>query len=529
MRKSSVIKLLFLIVIVHAVDVLASPVSSVSHKDVGQMLDRLDNELKRHEIYFESHERLIDSVNRLIDARPYDTAGRLRLIEEKGDLYESYLSDSAMACYDLGRREAIAANDSAMAIRFTLKSAVCMPLAGFVGDGVKMFQSVDIDSLPPDLQELALECGRQLYSYVAAFYSTYPKEYDRWTGMSTDLQRRLIDRLDKDSPKYLLNQGEYMFMTGHHRQAKALLLELLEIVPPDSNIAARAANIISQAAGMDGLKDEQLYYLALSAIADIRSATREVVSLQQLGTNLYEAGDIDRSRLYLAHALDNAVECRAAMRMLQTSKSLPVIDRAHQETLKLGRTRLYLAIMFLILLMICLIVVLTLLHREMKRMKELQKHLEDANNIKEMYMSHFLHLCTVYMNKLNQFCQISIRKISTGHTDELLRLMKSGKMVGEHTREFYDTFDKAFLHIHPNFVNDVNKLLRADEKLTPQEGELLSTDLRILAFIRLGVTDSSTIAQALNYSLHTIYAYRNRLRNRAIDRENFEMNISRTG
>ena len=62
-----------------------------------------------------------------------------------------------------------------------------------------------------------------------------------------------------------------------------------------------------------------------------------------------------------------------------------------------------------------------------------------------------------------------------------------------------------------------------------KEGELLNTDLRILAFMRLGIEDSSRIARVLNYSLNTIYAYRNRMKARAIDRETFEKDVMNIG
>lgn len=76
-----------------------------------------------------------------------------------------------------------------------------------------------------------------------------------------------------------------------------------------------------------------------------------------------------------------------------------------------------------------------------------------------------------------------------------------------------------------DFVSEVNKLLRDDSKIVLKEGELLNTELRILAFTRLGIEDSTRIAQVLNYSLNTIYAYRNRLKARATDRTNFEANV----
>lgn len=119
--------------------------------------------------------------------------------------------------------------------------------------------------------------------------------------------------------------------------------------------------------------------------------------------------------------------------------------------------------------------------------------------------------------------QIANRKISSGQVDELYKITKSGKLVEDQSREFYQLFDDAFLHIYPTFVEDVNALLR--EKIILKKGELLNNDLRILAFLRLGLEDTNQVAQILNYSVNTIYAYRNKLRNRAYDRENFEKEI----
>jgi len=55
---------------------------------------------------------------------------------------------------------------------------------------------------------------------------------------------------------------------------------------------------------------------------------------------------------------------------------------------------------------------------------------------------------------------------------------------------------------------------------------LLSTELRIFALIRLGVTDSNRIAHFLGYSLATVYNYRSKMRNRAVgDKEAFEKKV----
>ncbi|MDE6929021.1 MAG: hypothetical protein K2P06_09885, partial [Muribaculaceae bacterium] len=168
---------------------------------------------------------------------------------------------------------------------------------------------------------------------------------------------------------------------------------------------------------------------------------------------------------------------------------------------------------------------LILLRREMNNMALLQQNLRSANKIKEVYISQFMSLCSIYMDKLNSFSKIVSRKLAVGKVDDLYRLTNSGKFVEEQSKEFYDVFDNAFLHIYPDFVRQVNSLLRPDSQIVLKDGEQLNTELRILAFVRLGIQDSPRIAQVLNYSLNTIYSYRNRVKNKAVDRENFERDV----
>ena len=157
--------------------------------------------------------------------------------------------------------------------------------------------------------------------------------------------------------------------------------------------------------------------------------------------------------------------------------------------------------------------------RELTRVAQMKRHLEESNKTKEVYIGQFLTLCSIYMDKLKQFCKLVNRKISAGQVDDLFKITKSGKFIDEQSKEFYSVFDDAFLHIYPSFVEKVNELLRPEERIVLAEGELLNSDLRILAFMRLGIEDATRVAQILNYSVNTIYAYRNKLRNRAINRE----------
>ena len=340
-----------------------------------------------------------------------------------------------------------------------------------------------------------------------------------------DSQIKLISILDKSSSKYKLNQGEYYFENHEYSKARIILLDLLNTVSDGSNLYARAAHMISDIANVREEENNFIYYLALSAIADIKSATLEVMSLQEIGESLFRRNDIGRAHNYLSVALANAVKCHALIRMVQSAESLPIIESAHRTEVSSWQNLMYAFIGGLVLMMLLLIVALFLLRKEMKRMTLSQQHLRDANKIKEVYISQFLSLCSIYMDKLNQFNKMVTRKIATGKVDDLYKITKSGKFIEEQSKEFYEVFDNAFLHIYPDFVVGVNSLLRDEEQILLHEDEKLNTDLRILAFMRLGIEDSSQIAQILNYSVNTIYTYRNKLKNKAKSRETFESDV----
>ena len=113
-----------------------------------------------------------------------------------------------------------------------------------------------------------------------------------------------------------------------------------------------------------------------------------------------------------------------------------------------------------------------------------------------------------------------------GGQTEVLNLLKSDNTLSMEEHIFYTDFDETFLTLFPNFVSNFNALLQPDAQICTKRDELLNTELRIFALIRLGITDSNRIAHFLNYSLPTIYSYRSRLRNKSIfPKEEFESRV----
>ena len=163
-------------------------------------------------------------------------------------------------------------------------------------------------------------------------------------------------------------------------------------------------------------------------------------------------------------------------------------------------------------------------------LQETNNRLAEVNYIKEAYIGRFLDLCSVYLGKLDAYRRSLNKMAMGGKTDDLFRELKSTQFVDEELEEFYRNFDTAFLHLFPDFVADFNALLTEGEEVVLKPGELLNTELRIFALIRLGIADSNKIAEFLRYSLKTIYNYRTKMRNKAKGiRDDFEKEVMRIG
>lgn len=486
----------------------------ISQKEIDKTLTKLDRTLDSREEFIAARQRCIDSLKQ----RPHE----LSTLMDIGDAYSSFDNDSAIAYFSLGEHNA---GTRVEAMKFRLRMLPLLPLAGYSETAVNSYESIIPDSIVGSLLPQYHESGRKLYSYVASYHQTDTPNYNSYISKALACQRNLLDELDPDSDEYRFNMGEYHFLLGEDSKASAYLEILTSKRSTDKNLLARAHHHLSTLARRRGDNAAYTYHLAQSAIYDIETATLEVKSLQELGGVMYDDGDIERAHNYLSTALDNAVRCGATLRMIESSRSLPLIERAHNGQIRSWKNRIYIVLAIMVVLLIGVGASLLLLYRDMTRMKSLQASLRQANRTKEVYISQFLNLCSIYMDKLNQFCKIAERKISAGKVDEFYRMTKSGKFIEEQSSEFYEVFDNAFLHLYPDFVDEVNNLLRPECRISLKDGEKLNTDLRILAFTRMGIDDAASIAQVLNYSLNTIYAYRNRLKSKAVNRETFEADI----
>lgn len=490
----------------------------ISEATVKKALSQLDDSLAVSQRFVERRQAAIDRLKSRLETAddPVQLTSDLIL------LYTSFDNDSAMYYATRGMQ----LSDGVRADGFRIRRAALLPLAGYFETAMREFAKVDSLSFPVADRAEYYASGRQMYSYINSLGPGFAQYNDSLTIRLMEMNRGLISYLPEGSLRRRFFQAEYYMLIGDYVKAADMLAPLLDDPSQEARMyRARVAHHLATIANRAGNDHEYIYYLTMSAMADVTAATLEVKALQELGSILYKHGDIDRAYRYLSRALENAVDCGAQMRMVESARALPLIEQAHTAQLERQQRTIIIVIVVLILLLCALATLLVIHRREMSHLRRLQQHLRTANDIKEVYISQFLSLCSIYMDKMSDFSKLVYRKLSVGKVDELINMTKSGKLVEEQSQEFYEVFDNAFLHLYPDFVSQVNALLRPEAHIELKEGEILNTELRILAFMRLGIQESQRIARVLHYSLNTIYNYRNRLKNRAINRDTFEDDI----
>ena len=301
-----------------------------------------------------------------------------------------------------------------------------------------------------------------------------------------------------------------------------------------------------------GHDDDATLYFAKSAIFDLMTPVHEYKSLYELASKLYDAGDIKRAYRYISRSINDAITANALINIQSINRSLPIISRSYHTQMLHNRRQLSVLTGILGIMAVLLIgaVIVTLkeqrkarqagkrtseINEELKainrKMEEYILLLKESNNIKEIYIGRYIDLCSEYIGRMERYRSMLNRTARTEGFDAVRNALKSSEFIDKELNEFYEQFDATFLQLFPDFIKDLNALLQPDKRieLKTRDG-IMTTELRIFALIRLGITDSVKIAEFLRRSVSTVYNYRVKMRNAALNsREDFEKQIMGIG
>lgn len=520
MRKSLFLTLLACLAAFNCMEALPK----LSQEDINELNAALNHVAWYEGLRFDR----IDSI-RIRYQRSPDYKNRLHWIMRLGEEYSSFKADSAYRYYTAALQLANAEDDYDGQLRVRIARVKVLAVLGMYKEASDEIDLLQNENIPRNLRIELYDGARQLYYYLVSYvlsHDDFSKEYFNKNRYYRDL---LLAELNHDNILYKIYYAEKLQDDGNINLSRDILLKLAENLRPESPEYARVMSHLALLAEDFGDKDEAAHYLARSAIADVRCAIKENVSLQNLAMYLYYKGDVNLAYKYLLASLHDANFCNSRLRNMQIAKDMPLINQAYRQQINAQTFKVRRLLIISVLLLAVILVIGVLLFRQYRKVRVVKNKLKSANSVKEEYIGHFLDLCSLYIDRLESFAKTVSRKVSTGQTEDLLKLAKSPKFMEEQNKLFYESFDTAFLHIYPTFVEEFNNLLKDDERIEVESPYTLTMELRIFAFYRLGIDDANKIASFLRYSVNTIYTYRNKVRSKAKNRETFDDDIMHIG
>ena len=520
------------------------------------LLLKLDQAIKERPIYMEQKELKLVELKRQLHRQIPDEE-RFAILGTLLDEYRSFNTDSALHMAEEREQIAIRLGNREYIDNARMNKADVLGMTGMYKEVMDLMRNIHIDRLPVDIHPYYYHIYRTVYGLMAD-YAVTAYEKKLYTEL-TDKYRDSLLLVNKDNLLiHTLIQSDQYNVRNEYDKAIRLLTDYLALQKDYEHDVAICAYTLSESYRLKGDKEKEKEYLIVSAMADMKTAVREYISLLKLAVLLYQEGDIERAYSYVKICMEDAAACNARLRKLEILEIFPIINDAYQQKTEKQQEQMKWALVSISLLSLFLLLAIFYVYKQIKKVAAARREVIDANKrlkelndelhlsnaqlkeanhsiaensyLKEEYIGRYMDQCSVYLEKMDNYRRSLGKIAATGNVEELYKNIKSSKFIEGELKEFYTNFDNTFLQLFPTFVEDFNALLADDEQISLKAGERMNTELRIFALIRLGITDSVKIAQFLRYSVTTIYNYRTKVRNKAAgDRDLLEQEVMTIG
>lgn len=518
------------------------------------LYQKLDSVIAKREQYTQDKEQKINMIKK--SARVVtDKITLMKLYNEIYNEYNHFRFDSAMTYAKKGLELAIKEKNDYYYYLNTIHEAMLLATGGLYSEA-----KANLDQLTESKMDSTL-----LYEYNLAQYwlYTYWSDFSKESEYRTVYWENKIKYLKRTVPlakkypnDYNYLMGEYfMYIVGDGHKSLPYYNKVIENEPYNSRLYSTACFAISCIYAALGDEEKHEEYLIRTVITDVVTPVKENLSFQELAMLLFRKGgdsQLKRAEQYIQLSMEDAKFYNNRLRIIDNSNKLPAIISKYKEMMKEQNDKLRSSLTWTIILLLGLIISLTFIIRQNKLLSKHRRKIAESNrqltelndelsllnsglkqsnskmqvtNVKrEALAKLYIDLCSKYIERLSKYQKLVCRKIKANQVNDLLSTMTSSRLSDEDAATFMHNFDKAFLDQYPTFITEFNSLLQPEHAIKTKNNTL-TTELRIFALVRLGVKESSEIANLLFYTPRTIYNYRSMTKNKAINKESFENDV----
>ena len=523
---------------------------SYATNNLKQLFDSLNVELSHKRMFAEQKRQRIEQIKQELNTPDTTLQHKYDVYTQLYNEYRKFVVDSAIVYANKSLEVAKAMNKPLLRYRSEFELSILYAMHGMFWQAEDLLSQYQSSDLPKEMRELYFYARSRLLNYY--MYTSNVSQELLYQSYMDSLFRNYNDTLSYDY-RSTKAQNE-----PNPAKRDIELRKLMASLPLGSPEYAIAANLVASQESMSQKIDEQKELYIRSAIADIRNAIRETQSLYSLSLICYREGDVSSAFRYAQSAFDDAIMAGIQFRMVQVSEFYSTVNEAYQNYEQETRNRLTRILILLGVISGCLVISLVFIGQQLRKITRIRKDLSESNEklqnlnlalsqaneqlngnneelsryntLKEQYIAQFFNICSGYIDKIGDYQRSLYRLAVNKKYEDLVKNLKSTAIIDDELEELYHHFDIIFLRLYPNFVEDINGLLREEERIVLKPGVLLNKELRIFALLRLGFTDSEQIANFLHCSVSTIYNYKTKIRNKAKgDKEKFDEQVMRIG
>ena len=536
-----------------------------------KLLHSLDSLLEQQDLFVRVKEERIKQLkmqySRVKDVKELYAMNRMVYLE-----YRVYDADSALHYINKNIQLAQQTNNRTWEVVSLLEQSFVLTSSGLLTEALKAVSDIQPEELPQNLRSEYFGRLCTLYSRLRDYSSENSQLSEHYNNLQKAFRDSVYLTATPDELRYWNCRAWLYLGTPEIEPVKQAFEENKQTLSNDSRKYSIATYNLSAIYRSENNESKYLENLILSAMADIRSVNGDIGSLQEIAEYLFKHGEIDRAYNYILYCSQKAMLFHNRVRIVKMSHLQNQIYKAYQEQSRTQQKRLQASLIAVSFLFLVLIGAFLFIRKQMRRLKEanlkldstnqklsvnmdalstahqrleevnmqlkdlntqLQEvtdQLRESNYGNEEYIGYVFNICSTYISKLEEFRKNINRKLKVGQIEDVKAMTDSSATASNELKEFYQNFDTIFLHLYPDFVSDFNALLLPEERIELKEGELLNTELRIHALIRLGITDSVKIADFLHCSAQTVYNNRLRTRNKSIiPKEDFINAVKKLG
>ena len=463
---------------------------------------RLERELDLSPQYDEAFLHRQDSLCRLLETlesqNDEDKRNERFLLEY--EIQERYFVFNTDSCKHHARKMLELSGDDPRALSISkahLARVLCRQ------DSVEQAQSY-LGQINPDLLD-----KKDLEVYYTARYSLLSALEDKHKEDYRLAKKRLAQEWwQKDSSRaysiYLMARLHPETMPLEEAQKRLEAIIAKESASIEKNEYAKSNYYIARRHYIAGEQEKARDYLVESAITDIRISAKGYGALMELSRICLMEGSAKRAVSYIQRTKQDALQYNYTSRYNYiNSLELEILELLVAQERSRKRILYITGLIILSLLAVLVTFFIKLFHSHRK--------VEEVSRIKDSFLSIYMERCVDYLNKVDEYRSQLRQTAKKEGPESILAMLRKPLFADSEFAKLLKDFDTAFLGIFPDFVSNLNMIMRPEAQFRLNTDGSMSTHLRILALIRIGIADRRKIAKILNMSVTTVYSYHTHL------------------